>query len=283
MARPSIEPVTAAVLPEFAAFLNQHLRASRSTADWEAGLRHQWATPAIDNHGFVLRDGGRIVGGIGAYYADRTLNGRPVRLCNITSWCVLDAYRQQSTRLAMALLGQPDLHFTNFTPTAVVASTLKFLKFKEIDAGVTVFLNLPAIVPRARVLTRPDEIGTALQGADQQAWRDHAGFPWLQQVALGRDGRWCHVVYKRWRYKGLPAAAVIHVSDKTLFGALARQLSTHLLARGIATTHIETRLLPKAPWPSARRSGFDPKLFRSDVLVADDIDYLYSESVALDL
>lgn len=283
MARPTIEPVTAELLPEFAAFLHQHLRRSRSTADWEAGLRQQWASPPVGNHGFVLRDEGRIVGGIGAYYADRTLKGRTLRTCNITSWCVLDDYRQQSTRLGMALLGQSGLHFTNFTPTAVVASTLKFLKFKEIDAGVTVFLNLPGIVPGARVLTRDDAVAGALQATDLQAWRDHARFPWLHQVALGRGGQWCHVVYKRWRYKGLPAALVIHVSDKALFAALVRRFAAHLLARGIVSTHVETRMLVRAPWPSARRQGFDAKLFRSDVLDASDVDYLYSESVALDL
>jgi hypothetical protein len=282
MSRPTIEPVTEALLPEFAAFLNQHLRGSRSVADWEAGLKQQWS-PGVGNHGFVLRDKGQIVGGIGAFYADRTLNGRSVRTCNITSWCVLDAYRQQSMRLAMPLLNQGGLHFTNFSPTTVVASTLKFFKFKEIDAGVTVFLNLPWPDFGTRLLERAQDIETALQGDSLQAYRDHAGFPWLRQIVVGRDGHWCHVVYKRTVYKGLPAATVLYVSDREMFSTHARRLSTHWLRHGIVTTHVETRFLPRAPWPSARRSGFNPKLFLSDSLSADDIDYLYSESVALDL
>jgi len=282
MARPTIEPVTDATLPEFAAFLHQHLRSARSAACWEAGLRHQWS-PGAGNYGYVLRDDGRIVGGIGAYYADRTLNGRHARVCNITSWCVLDTYRQQSTRLALSLLNQGGLHYTNFSPTAVVASTLKFFKFKEIDAGVTVFLNLPSLAAGVRVLDAPQDIEAALAGDALAAWRDHTVFPWLRHAVVGRDGRWCHVVYKRTLYKGLPAASVLHVSDKALFAAHARRLSSYWLHRGMVTTHVETRFLPRAPWPSARRSGFSPKLFLSDSLVADDIDYLYSESVALDL
>lgn len=283
MSRPSIEPVTEALLPEFASFLHRHLQSARSPEGWEAGLRSQWS-PAADNYGFVLRDKGEIVGGIGAYYADRVIRGRPERTCNITSWCVLDAYRQQSTRLALSVINQKGYHFTNFSPTSVVAQTLKFFKFKEIDAGVTVFLNVPTLWPsRADVLDDPQQIQSALQGEALQAWRDHAVFPWLRHVVIGRGGRWCHVVYKRHRYKGLPAASVLFVSDKALFAEHARRLSAYFLARGMASTHVETRFLKHAPWPSAVRSGFNPKLFLSESLVADDIDYLYSESVALDL
>ena len=52
----------------------------------------------------------------------------PERFCNITSWCVLQPYRSHSLRLAMALVSQPGYHFTDLSPTQLVAGTLRFLK-----------------------------------------------------------------------------------------------------------------------------------------------------------
>ena len=69
-----------------------------------------------------------MVGGIGAIYSERPVHGRTERFCNITSWCVQDAFRAQSMRLAMALTSQDGFHFTDLTPTAVVSKTLQFLR-----------------------------------------------------------------------------------------------------------------------------------------------------------
>lgn len=283
MARPTIEPVTDANLAEFARFLHENLMRSRSPAEWEAGLRTQWL-PDLPNHGFVVRDGGAIVGGIGAYYAQRQLHGRSERFCNITSWCVLDAHRQQSTRLVMALLAQKDFHFTNFSPTKVVGATLKFLKFKELDERVVVMLNLPSPLAFGdRVLTARADIEAALSDDALKAYQDHTAFPWLQQLVLGRPGAWCHVIYKRRSYKGLPAAQLLHVGDRAVFASAFRRLAAHLLARGMVSTHVERRLIDAPAWPSAIRTGFNPKLYLSPTLADGDIDYLYSETVALDL
>lgn len=282
MARPTIEPVTDANLAEFARFLHVNLLSSRSAAEWEAGLRTQWL-PSAGNFGFLLRDDSTLVGGIGAYYAERQLHGRSERFCNITSWCVLDSHRQQSMRLAMALLGQDGYHFTNFSPTPVVSSTLKFLKFKEIDPRVVVFANIPWPYRSAEVLSRAAAIESALEGEALKIYRDHAKFPWLNHVVIGRPRQWCHVIYKRWTYKRLPAAQLLHVSDREIFGKHARCLSGHLLARGMLSTHVEARLVERVPRPFAFRSGFTAKLYRSQTLAQEDIDALYSESVALDL
>lgn len=281
MARPQIEPVTEANLAEFANFLHLNLMQSRSPADWESGLRTQWL-PGLANHGFVVRDEGRIVGGIGAYYAERQIRGQTERFCNITSWCVLDAYRQQSMRLAMALLGQKGFHFTNFSPTKVVGASLKFLKFKELDERVAVVLNLPRF-SGAKLLTKPADIEAALEGEALRAWREHRRFPWLQHVVFGRPGRWCHVIWKRRSFKGLPAADILYVGDRAVFDESFGRLATHFALRGIVSTHVPMRCVDRAPKPSKMRSGFNPKLFLSETLDAKDIDCLYSETVALDL
>lgn len=284
MAQPTVEQITDSSLPEFCAFLQQHMPVARSATDWERGLRNQWM-PEHPNFGFMLRsDAAAVVGGIGALYANRTICGKPEKFCNITSWCVLDAYRQQSMKLAMAVISQPGFTFTDFSPTKVVADTLKFFKFKEIDEREAVMLNVPGVpLTGGRVLHRPEDIQAALTGDDLTIYRDHAKFPWLHHVVVGRPANWCHVIYKRIIFKGLPAATVLYLGDPQVFARNFRHLATFFLARAMISTHVEHRMLEGLPWPYKIRSGFTRKVFMSASLDASDVDYLYSETMALDL
>jgi hypothetical protein len=115
-------------LPGFCRFLSENLSRERSPEEWAKAFRQDWYR-SKPNNGFLIRHDGRIVGGIGAIYAERPVRGRIEHFCNITSWCVLHAFRAQSMRLAIALTEQPGFHFTDFTPTEVVSKTLQFLKF----------------------------------------------------------------------------------------------------------------------------------------------------------
>ncbi len=283
MARPQMEAVTGENLAEFSQFLHRHLNPGISPAQWQAGLQPGWAKQQ-PNHGFLLRDDGVMVGGIGAFYADRWIDGRPEKFCNITSWCVLESHRQHSMRLGMAVVEQPGYHFTDFSPTKVVAGTLKFFKFQPLDERQVVALNLPWPVPgRIRVLHHPADIERALQGEALRIYTDHRRFPWLHHVLVGHDDAWCHVIFKRRVLKRLPSVGVLYVSNPGLLNAGWCVLSSHLLGRGFVSTQIEHRWLTSIPWPSAVRSGFNAKLFLSPALRPEQIDYLYSETMGLDL
>jgi hypothetical protein len=283
MARPLIEPVSAETLGEFAAFLHEHLNPDRSIEDWVKALSHHWGEQPRPNHGFVLRDDGRIVGGIGALYASRSIQGRLHKTCNITSWCVLDDYRKQSMRLAMALTDQPGWDYTDFSPTEVVGGVLRFLKFTPLDERQTVLLPLPWLLAEGQSHSRPQAIESRLAGEALQHYRDHKDFPWLRHLVVGSGPDWCHVIYKRVDFKGLPAACIWHASRPELLERYWRRLANALLWRGFASIHIETRRAPAGLWPTRVRSGFNAKVYRSSTLLPGEIDYLYSESMAMDL
>lgn len=287
MGRPTLEPVTASSLGEFCAFLNRNLNASMSEEAFRAGLTRAWHIDA-PNHGFIVRDDGRIVGGIGAIYAERVINGRPERFCNITGWCVLESHRPQSMRLAMAVTSQSGWHFTDFSPTKVVGSMLGFLKFKPLDERQLVVLNLPTLpVSGAQVVSAPNRIEAELEAlgdaATLQAYRDHRDIPWLSHRLVGKPGDWCHVVYKKGHFKGFPSAVTLHISHPDTFIRHHRVLGAHLLLRGMISMQVEYRRIGRPLWPSAIRSGFNAKMVLSQTLSPDQIDLLYSESVALDL
>ena len=282
MAKPVIEPITDQTLPEFAAFLESNMPVSRSAPDWISGLQKNWCETR-PNYGFMMRDEGKIVGGIGAYYADRVIRGQNEKFCNITSWCVLDSHRKFSMQLAMNVVAQPGYHFTDFSPTKVVAGTLQFFKFKSMDEAVVVIPNLPLPSFAGRVVVEPVEIERNLKGEMLKIWKDHTQFPWLQHWIVGKPDDWCHIIFKRGKFKGLPCSNVIYISDGQAFNRYSSCLSWHFFWQGVMSMHIERRVLAKVPKLSAVRTGFNAKQFLSTTLAESDIDYLYSEIVALDL
>lgn len=285
MALPTLEPIRDSDLPAFCQFLTEHLSSARSAGQWAQAFRQEWGV-ARPNSGFVVRDQGRIVGGIGAIYAERVIRGRPERFCNITSWCVLDAYRTQSMRLAMAVVSQPGYHFTDLTPTEVVSKTLQFLKFKPMNERQAVWPNLPWPFSRlagVRVIADPNGIEAALSASDARVYRHHRHLPWLRHAAVGRPGAYCHIVWKPNRLRGIPGAMVLAFSDAGLFLRYRRALGAHLLWQGSLYTRVESRLLHRVPRLSRELAGFRKKVFRSDTLSEADISNLYSEIVALDL
>ncbi len=284
MSLPTIHPIRDEDLPEFCAFLHEHLNPRIAVADWVTAFRQDWRL-AMPNHGFLLRDAkGKIGGGIGAIYAERVIRGQPERFCNITSWCVLEPYRAHSLRLAMTLVAQPGFHFTDLTPTAVVAGALRFLKFKPMDVRMTVLPNLPGWIPGVRVVTDPAALERVLAPADVQVFRDHRHLHWLRHVAVGRPGAFCHVVYRKGLLKRLPCATVLAVSDPELFLRYRFTLGRFFLLRhGMLSTRIESRFLPRRPRLSAQVGGFPDKMYRSDTLGEADMANLYSEIVALNV
>ncbi len=284
MGLPSLEPIRDEDLLPYCRFLTENLSRHRTPEAWAAAFRQDWGIEK-PNNGFLLRQDGRIVGGIGALYARRMIRGQPERFCNITSWCVLDDYRSHSMRLAIALTGQPGFHFTNLTPTEIVSRTLQFLKFKPMNERQALWPHPPWPLARdLRIVAAPQEIERVLSPDDAQAYRDHRHLPWLRHLAVGRPGAFCHVVYKKTRFKGLPGAFVLAMSDPERFLDYRFALGNHLLLRqGLLFTRVESRLLPRVPKPSIELAGFRNKVFRSDTLTESDISNLYSEITALDL
>src|SRR6266540_938469 len=286
MSLPTVEPIRDQDLPGFCGFLSENLSRERSPEEWAKAFRQDWYR-SKPNNGFLIRHDGRIVGGIGAIYAERPVRGRIERFCNITSWCVLHAFRAQSMRLAIALTEQRGFHFTDFTPTDVVSKTLQFLNFKPMNERQAIWPNVPwpfARLAGVRVITDPKRIGRVLAPEDAKAYQDHCHLPWLAHAAVGSTGAWCYVVWKRTRLKGITGASILALSDPELFLRCRAALGSHLLVHhGLSYTRVESRLLPRLPALHVELSGYRNKVFKSDTLTAADMSNLYSELVALDL
>lgn len=282
-----VAPIVKSDLRRVGEFLHAHLNSRVSVAEWERSVDVPWTVDA-PNHGFMLVDterDGALVGVYLAFYSERMLDGRPERFCNLGAWCVLPDHRMHGVRLLKALLDQPDLHFTDLSPSGNVIPINSRLKFRFLDTTTALMPNLPwpSRPGRYRVCTDPRVVESTLTGRELQLYRDHADTAAARHLVLLSGDEWCYVVFRRDRRKGLPLfASILHVSDPELFRRMARPLARHLLLRHrIPVSLLETRVTGRRPWPSVLLRSPRRKMFRSTRLRPDQIDYLYSELVCV--
>ncbi|WP_232425681.1 hypothetical protein [Mycobacterium sp. JS623] len=236
------------------------------------------------NHGFMLRDGQRVVGTLLALYSERLVAGRLERFCNLGSWCVLPDYRSQSISLVNAVLAQEGYNFTILSPAKRPQEMLPWFRFRFFDTSAALIPNLPwpTLPGRTRISADPDVIERTLAGTELKLYRDHALALAVHHLVLTRGQDTCYVMYRKVRYRGAPVFAILlHVSNPELFHRALIPLTRHLLLRhGLVATLAELRIIEHEPYLSFKLNNW-PKAYRSESLEPGQIDYLYSELVCV--
>jgi len=246
----AIKAIDDSALEDVGQFLHHNLNPRISPDAWARSLKHPWCD-SRPNFGFQLRDGDTLAGVFCAIYSDRTLNGATERFCNPHSWCVLPDYRGHSLGLAVALLRQRDYHFTMLTPNPNVAEIFLRLGFKRMNERAVIVPHLPsaaAAVAAHVAESDPDLIGAHLSGVARRDFDAHREIPWLRFLAFGKGDDVCLIVYKTSRWKRLPCALVLHVSDPMAFDRHMHLMQHHLLLRrGLLVSRVESRFLAREP------------------------------------
>jgi hypothetical protein len=274
-----IMPITDADVQAVAEFLERGMSSGVSAAGWRRAMTPPWHVEQ-PNHGYFLIANGHVVGAYLAFYSERVIEGQPQRICNLGAWSVADEYRASGLRLLRSLLRQPGYTFTDLSPSGnVVPLNIRF-GFIALDTTTAVVPNLPWPVRSrgVRVVDAPDEIDGLLSGRDLTIYRDHAATAAAHHVILVDGERSCYVVFRRDRRKRLPLfASILHVGDPELFRSCAPLLYRHLLLRhAIPATRGELRIVGHRPTRGLIVSG-RPRMYLSEDLGPDQIDYLYSE------
>jgi hypothetical protein len=302
-----LTPITVADVPAVADFLHANLNRRVPALTWTRVMSPPWKAEA-PNHGFMLRDGQRVVGAYLAFYSERPLDGRIEKFCNLASWAVLSDYRFHSVRLLKALLAQDGYHFTDLAPSAKVEAVNARLKFGYLDTSVAVIPNLPwpTVPGRTRISADAEVIRDTLAGRDLELYRDHERALAARHLVLIRGRDSCYVMFRERWWRGRPMfAAILYVSDPGLFHCALIPLTRYFLLRHhLPVTLTEFRIVGRRPrfsvrlpypetvisrhhsWLSrtyaARYQGtIPPKMYRSRSLVAGQIDDLYSELVCV--
>lgn len=276
----TLRPMAYGDLGKVGQFLHENLNKRLSPATWASAAVPSWSIDS-PNFGYLLLARGEIVGVHLAFYSERVIDEKRIKLCNLAAFCVLKEYRSHSLRLLRALLAQDNYHFTDLSPSGNVVPVNARLKFQHLDTATAFVLNLPwPLWPATtRVISDPPSIEARLQGHDLTIYKDHAGAAAAHHALIVRGGESCYVMFRRDRRKNLPLfATILYVGNPELFKTTSGYFFRHLLTHyRIPFTLVETRMVRHRPPCSVMLPSPRPKMYRSGRLRGDQIDYLYSE------
>ena len=241
--------------------------------------------------GFVLTDGGRIVGHVGTIYVQREINGKTGIVCNFSGFYVAPAYRGRGlgATLVAAAVRDERITYTSLTPAPPTQRVLKALGFAILDRRMLLFppgLNAETLwQSRVDIDVNDRTVCASLGQGERRIYDDHASYDCLHMTARDAGGTAYLVVKRRLRRvawsAGIPFSQILYCSAPDV---LARNLERIKLAImwqqktfGIA---MNERLFPKAPRAIRRE---DIAQYRSPGFTPNELDLLYSEFVLLDI
>jgi hypothetical protein len=279
-----LTPIIDSDIAEIADFLHANLNTRVPASAWVRAMSVPWEVEA-PNHGFMLRDGQRVVGAYLAFYSERVIAGQAERFCNLGAWCVLPDFRFQSMRLLKALLAQDGYHFTDLSPSGNVVPLNARLGFRSLDTSTAFIpsLPLPGVSRRTRISADPDVIDSTLAGEELELYRDHAQAAAVHHLILLCGSDSCYVMFRKVTRKDVPVfAAILHVGNPELFRRAVLPLTRHLLVHHrVLATLAELRIVGHRPRLSLMLPNPRPKMYRSTSLEPAQIDDLYSELVCV--
>jgi acetoacetyl-CoA synthetase len=287
----SVRPTTPADTAEICDLLEHGFVRSGIAADgWRPVCTTNWPADT-PTRGFVVTDGGRIVGHVGTIYSQREINGKTGIVCNFSGYYVAPAYRGRGLGAALTAAAVRDerITYTSLTPALVTQHVLEALGFAILDRRILLFppgLNAETLwQSRVDIDVNDRTVRASLGQAERLIYDDHASYDCLHMTARDAGGT-AYLVVKRRLHRvawsaGIPFSQILYCSAPDV---LARNLERIKLAImwqqktfGIA---MNERLFPKAPRAIRER---DIAQYRSPVFTPNELDLLYSEFVLLDI
>src|SRR5579871_1345342 len=126
--------------------------------------------------GLLLEAKGKVVGFFGGIWSDRIIEGEPHRVCNLTNWCVLPAFRTQSLPLFFSMLSKKDCLYTDLSPIPIAEKLLQkcnfrmITKYKQFTAP---FVHLPGLLRSLHTTVKTEGLEMDLTEPEMEIWRSH--------------------------------------------------------------------------------------------------------------
>lgn len=248
---------------------------------WRRLFAPPWPAP-LEHCGYMLLDGPRCVGFMGTIFAKRRLEGQEYNCCNISSWVVLEGYRNWSLSLLFPVLKLRDWIITNLTPNSNVCQILQNLGFQQLDRGFKLFLPLfQKRSQKCRILQGPADVAAYLDPVEHQIFTDHSSLDCLQLLVLGPAGS-SYLVATRLVKKKVPLARLDYIGNPNILqGNLGNVVNFLALRWRVAAVMVDDRFLPGDCRRALSFRFKQPRLYKGLLHNRRLLDNLYSELVML--
>ncbi|MBX7098149.1 MAG: hypothetical protein K1X89_10580 [Myxococcaceae bacterium] len=240
-----------------------------------------------DYFGYVLELNHTIVGMLGLMFSRRELNGVTHKFCELHTWYVDDAHRDESLKLFLPVMGLKGYDFINVAPSDVVLAISKKFGFQELETHLRLVFPVPTprtFVGGTELVFDHQVIERSLSGRDLRIFQDHRDLPLTHVLARDGSGHHCYVIAKacsreRWERYG----RIFHFSSAEAFVRHLPALRVRLcLELGVLFLVTNDAKLEGAQVPFSKVIPREvPSLFKSKTLRREDLDHLYTEPLVL--
>lgn len=205
---------------------------------WESALEWMSRRPAIANHprfGRALLVGRNVVGVILMIVSrDDQADGEAIR-CNLSSWCVDEAYRRHAARLYMLCIRNNELTYTNISPAPYTRRMVEASGFRRFSNGLFVFAPVLSN-PRLRVRTIQFDANSPeaalLPENERSILTEHAELGCRSLICVSEGAAHPFVVQDRTLFRGLiPCSQLIYCRGMDELVRFAGAIGRHLLLR----------------------------------------------------
>ncbi len=270
---------------EIALFMHKVFpRAKWPLEGWRALLAPRWSHPG-DVYAITARDGGRLVGVLGLVTVERPTAEGPRLTANMTSWYILPPYRGQRIghRMIALAAADPAVTLTNFTSSRGAVPVVESAGLRVLDSERLIWRTRSAVAARLPVHTDLAGIGGGIGATDRRVLADHAGL-YASRVAVETPDGFCVVIFsaKRKRDDYL-TFEVLYVGDRSLFARHSRAIADSLLPPEGAVLSLDRRFTRAGVEADAVEPIPVPRYYMAGRMKPENIDYLYSEVVILDM
>jgi hypothetical protein len=166
---------------------------ARDRRYWMRAFDRMSTRPAVGDlakYGYLMEADGHVVGVVLTLYTRyRGPEGDQIR-CNLSSWCVDDAYRPYAARLVATALKNRNVTYTNISPAPATRSANEALGFRRFSNGQFAFVPLLGPAHRAGAVveyTDDREESAGLSGDERTLLSEHAALGCLSLICV-RDG-----------------------------------------------------------------------------------------------
>jgi len=242
----------------------------------------RWGSPH-EHCGYLLEDGGRTVGFLGALFSRRPVGQREETFCNMTCWVVDEEPRSEGLLLLGRLLTLKDTTLTNFTANRV-APILRRTGFRDLAPNFKILFPLPLPSAPSSVVFEAERVRAGLDERNRRIFDDHVEFD-RSQILLRNGERWCYMTGRRIYKKRMPVFQVHYLSSPADFATCMRTTGLRLCRRlRVAGVLVSEHFLAGVPfWPALTVPQRQAFLFRSKSVQAAEMDLMYSELQVLNL
>jgi hypothetical protein len=269
-----------------ATFLHERMNSKISIPRWAELIDGRWAAQDAV-YAIVAEANGAIEGVLAAIYADREINGRMARTCNLSSWYITKGFRGGGLGFKMmsTALSEPGVTFTTYSSNPPALSVCFKAGMVPLETHRLVWHAQSA--PALGGVEITQDVDSALGDLDatsRKALDDHKGMN-IYPAIYRADGKTGLAVFSI-KEKGTDIAyhEALYISEREVFANHARAIADTILPKTQALMSVDSRFLeglevrPDEAIPLPVQRGF-----QSAGLKPAEMDFLYSEIPLLDL